>query len=367
MNHRLLTACLTLMLGVFMFTGCAQRVDERQALYVACRDGMHILVYHIDRETGALDEAQRLEVPGRVGPIALTPDGKALYAALNNPARLLPTTRDTKSGTLTLLEPTDVPAFPTYLDIDATGKFALTASYGAGEVHTHAIRDDRTIRPAPLHVIKTERTAHACLIDPANRFVYIPHTTPNAVYQFRFNDTDGSLEPIQPFIVRGGGKPDAPAGPRHYVYHPTLDVVYFVNELDSSVSAYAWDRKGTGTLARFESQSTLPPGFREKNTCADIHITPDGRFLYASNRGHDSIAAYKLNKEGQMTLIDYFKTEARPREFAIDLNGQYLYAAGMNADKLAAYAIDKRTGRLNRIGTYQTPAVPIWVEAVELD
>ncbi|MGB0767457.1 MAG: lactonase family protein, partial [Phycisphaeraceae bacterium] len=157
-----------------------------------------------------------------------------------------------------------------------------------------------------------------------------------------------------------------PAGPRHYAYHPTLGIVYMVNELDSSVSAYQWNRQ-TGTLQRFQSLTTLPADFAERNTCADIHVTPNGKFLYASNRGHDSIAAYKLDDQGLMTFIDRFDTEAKPREFAIDLNGQYLYAAGLDSHKLAAYAIDANTGRLTRIGTYDTPEGPIWVEAVELE
>ena len=339
---------------------------QRQALYLSCKDGKQLVVYNVDPETGQLKEIQSLELPGEPGPITLTDDGQHLYAALRNPSRVVPMSRDTTTGQVALLTPTTVPDFPTYLDIDATGKFAITASYGPGKVHTFAINADASLIEAPVQTTETEKTAHACLIDPSNRFVYIPHTTPNAIYQFRFDQDTGKLSPIQPIIVKGGGKPNQPAGPRHYTYHPTLDIVYVVNELDSSVSAYSWDKQG-GALTRFQSLTTLPANFSERNTCADIHITPNGKFLYASNRGHNSIAAYKIDKEGLISFIDWFETEPIPREFAIDNNGQYLYSAGLRSHKLAAYAIDQNTGRLSRIGNYDTPEGPIWVEVVELD
>lgn len=356
-----------LMLAAMVLPACESvEPAKRQALYLTCKDGKALLVYHIEPATGQLKEVQRLALPGQPGPIALTDDGQHMYAALRGPNRILPMTRDTTTGELDLLEPTPVPDFPTYLDIDATGRFAIAASYGPGTVHTFAINEDRTIANDPIQRTQTERSAHACLIDPSNRFVYIPHTIPNSIYQFRFDDTTGKLSPIQPIVVKGGGKPNNPAGPRHYVYHPTLDIVYMVNELDSSVSAYQWDAK-QGGLTRFQSLTTLPANFTQRNTCADIHVTPNGKFLYASNRGHDSIAAYKLDEDGLMTFIDWFKTEPVPREFAIDLKGQYLYSAGLKSHKLAAYAIDANTGRLSRIGNYDTPEGPIWVEVVQLD
>lgn len=365
---RLVSLLLLCLLPMVALLPACKSVEPptRQALYLACKEGKSLLVYNIDPATGQLKETQRLELPGEPGPLALTDDGKHLYAALNKPARIVPLTRDTTTGLVALLQPTPVPDFPTYLDIDATGKYAIAASYGPGTVRTFAINDDATIQEEPVQTTKTDRTAHASLIDPSNQFVYIPHTTPNAIYQFRFDQNTGKIAPLQPIVVKGGGKPNQPAGPRHYTYHPSLGIVYVVNELDSSVSAYQWDRL-KGGLTRFQSMTTLPANFNGSNTCADIHLTPDGRFLYASNRGHDSIAAYKLDQEGLMTFIDWFETEPVPREFAIDTKGQYLYSAGLKSHKLAAYAIDSKTGRLSRIGNYDTPQGPIWVEVVELD
>ena len=357
----LVLICCTLMLGA-----CKSAGPARQVLYLSCNQGQQLRVYRIDGDTGRLTEVQSLALPGQGGPLALAPDGKALYATLGNPPQLMPMTRDTATGELAMLQPTPTPTLPTYLDIDATGRFALTASYGAGQVHSFAVRDDRTIDPTPILTVNTAKNAHACLIDPSNRFVYVPHTGPNAIYQFRFDEKTGKITPNQPVVVLGGGPPDNPQGPRHYAYHPRLPVVYFVNELDSSVSAYAWDKK-TGVIQRFQSLSTLPGRWDGRNTCADVHVTPDGRFLYASNRGHDSIAAYRLDGEGHMTLIDFFPTQTTPRSFAIDLTGRYLYAAGLRADKLDAFSIDPLNGRLIRIATYDTPQGPAWVEPAALD
>lgn len=361
-----ITMPLLLCLLTLLLPACTSAESvQRQVLYLTCKEGRQLLVYHIEPDTGQLKEVQRLDMPGEPGPIAVTHSGRHLYIALRNPTRIVPLSRDTTTGQVALRQATGVPDFPTYLDIDATGRYAISASYGPGTVHTFAILPDATISTTPIQTTETQKTAHASLIDPSNRFVYIPHTTPNAIYQFRFDEKTGKLDPVQPIIVKGGGKPNQPAGPRHYTYHPTLDIVYVVNELDSSVSAYQWNLQ-TGALTRFQSLTTLPGNFSAWNTCADIHITPDGRFLYASNRGHNSIAAYKIDEEGLMSFIDWFETEPIPREFAIDQKGQYLYSAGLKSHKLAAYAIDSNTGRLSRIGNYDTPEGPIWVEVVEL-
>ncbi|MGB0768218.1 MAG: lactonase family protein, partial [Phycisphaeraceae bacterium] len=176
-----------LLVALLFAVGCAATPTQRQSLYVSCRGGERVIVYEIDRETGALAEVQRVKLPGQPGPIALTEDGNHLYAALRSPSRVLPMTRDTKTGELALLEPTNVPAFPTYLDIDANANYALTANYSKGIVHSFRLNDDRTLAPNPIQATETDKTAHACLIDPSNRFVYIPHTIPNAIYQFRFD------------------------------------------------------------------------------------------------------------------------------------------------------------------------------------
>lgn len=371
MPHRLPTFSffvITALLTLLPLVGC--KAATGQNLYVSTAKGQALQVYDVAGDTGELTLVEAVTLDGPGGPIAMSPDNTTLYIAINDPPRIAAYQRETKLGTLTHLGTTPIPARAVYLDIDATGRFAITASYGEGQVNTFAIQADRTLIEKPAHSVKTTNHAHACLIDPTNTWVFIPHTGPNAIYQFVFDERSGRLLPNRPPVVAGGTsgvEASNPQGPRHYTYHPTLPVVYVVNELDSSVAAYQLDQR-KGTLERFQSLPTLPADFKERNTCADIHVTPNGRFLYASNRGHDSIAAYEIHPEsGMMRFIGRYETEPVPREFEIDLTGRYLFSAGQRSGKLAAYTINPDTGALTRIGTYDTPENPLWVTAVPKD
>jgi 6-phosphogluconolactonase len=147
------------------------------------------------------------------------------------------------------------------------------------------------------------------------------------------------------------------------VFHPTLPLVYCDNERGSSVTAYAFDEK-TGTLTPGRTVSTLPADFTGNNTCADIALTPDARFLYASNRGHDSLAGFMVDeKTGALTPIGQFATEKTPRSFSIDPAGRFVYAAGQGSGKLAAYRLDAKSGALERFDTYEVGKEPAWVQA----
>ena len=368
MHCKHLTHLLATIITLFTFvalTGCADKPITRQSVYVSCAAGRALMVYEMDSATGDVTQVQKLDLPGRGGALALSPDETTLYAVLHEPPAIVALARDPNTGTLTAAEPVPVHAKPAYIDIDATGNYSITASYSEASVQTFAINDDRSIDPTPVQKTLTAPTAHACLIDPTNRFVYVPHVRPNDIYQFRFQDHNGKLEPVGTIALRGAGTPAQPAGPRHYAYHPTLDTVYFVNELGSSVSGYLMDQK-TGELQRFQTLSALPPNWRGRNTGADIHITPDGRFLYASMRGHNTITGFEIDRYGQLTLIDYFKADEVPRAFAIDLNGKYLFAAGLRTHTLTQYAIHPETGRLSRLNTYDTPDNPRWVTTAGL-
>jgi 6-phosphogluconolactonase len=156
------------------------------------------------------------------------------------------------------------------------------------------------------------------------------------------------------------------AGPRHFFFHPTLSVVYFVNEKNSSVTAYRLNSE-TGKLETLQSISTLPDTFAERasNTCADIEITPCGRFLYASNRGHDSLAGYAVDPEsGRLTMLGTFATEQTPRSFNIHPNGRFLLSAGQGNGRLATYRIDNDSGKLIPLETFEVGPDPAWIQVV---
>ncbi len=155
-------------------------------------------------------------------------------------------------------------------------------------------------------------------------------------------------------------------GPRHYCFHPTLDLVYFSNEQGCSVTGYRLD-PASGTLSAAQTISTLPDGYSARNTCSQIHLTPSGRFLYVGNRGHNSIAGFAVDPaSGRLTAIGRVPTEAVPSAFSLDPAGHFVFAAGTASGRLASYRIDQETGALTPLTTYAVGQRPGAVLAARL-
>jgi 6-phosphogluconolactonase len=181
------------------------------------------------------------------------------------------------------------------------------------------------------------------------------------IFQFAFDAANGRLTantPAKLLTPKG-------TGPRHLVFHPSRPVAYVANEQGGSVTSYQFDAKA-GTLQPLQTVSTLPADFRGTNACAEIRVHPSGKFLYVSNRGHDSIACFALDGQGKVAALGQEPTEKTPRSFDLDPSGKYLLAAGESSGKLAAYRVDGTSGRLTRQETYEVGRMPWWVLAVEL-
>jgi 6-phosphogluconolactonase len=160
--------------------------------------------------------------------------------------------------------------------------------------------------------------------------------------------------------------PEQPVGPRHFCFHPSKDVVYFSNEQGCSVTAYRFDASA-GTLTALQTVSTLPEGYTGQNSCSQIQIAPSGKFLYAPNRGHNSIAGFAVDAAtGLLTAIGQAPSEPVPRAFSLDPEGKFLYAAGLESGRLAAYRIDGETGVLHPLKTYPVGTRPMWVMIISL-
>jgi 6-phosphogluconolactonase len=250
---------------------------------------------------------------------------------------------------------------PAHLATDATGRFLFAAYYVDGKVTVHAIGADGRPSDKPVQSIPTADKAHAIVPDPSNRFVFVPHTGANAIFQFTFDATTGRLTANHPAKVETPKK----TGPRHLTFHPSKPIAYVANEQGSSVTAYDLDAKA-GTLSPRQTLSTLPKEWQGVNACAELKVHPSGRFLYVSNRGHDSIAGFTLDDDGKMTTLGQTPTEKTPRSFDIDPSGQFLYAAGEGSGKLATHQIDAKTGALNLVKTREVGKTPWWVLAVEI-
>jgi 6-phosphogluconolactonase len=195
--------------------------------------------------------------------------------------------------------------------------------------------------------------------DPSNKFAFVPHIAgngPNAIFQFRFDENTGHLTPNSPFKV----EPTEHLGPRHFCFHPTQNILYFSNEQGSSVTGYRLDTSA-GTLSALQTITTLPAGYAERNTCSQIQITPSGKFLYAPNRGHNSIACFGIDGSGRLTALGPVATEAVPSAFSLDPEGHFLFAAGSASDRLASYRVNSDTGALTPLGMYAVGKRPMWV------
>ena len=214
-------------------------------------------------------------------------------------------------------------------------------------------------------MLDTATGAHSIQTDPSNRFVFVPHIAgrgPNAIFQFRFDERSGELTPNDP----ASASPEAEDGPRHFRFHPDKDLVYTSNEQGGSVTAWAFDRD-SGTLAPVQTVSTLPADYDGRNSCSQIQITASGRFLYAPNRGHNSVASFAVDETtGRLTATGRVATEPVPRAFGLDPSGSFLFVAGLESGRLASYRVDGERGTLTPLETYALGETPMWVLATTL-
>lgn len=262
---------------------------------------------------------------------------------------------DQHTGELRLLnQQPSLGGAPCYVVVDQAGRFVLVANYVGGNVAVLPVRSDGSLGEATDvkqdlgSSINAERQegphAHCIVLDPANRFAYACDLGTDKIMIFRFDARRGKLIPNgRPWVQVKPG-----AGPRHLTFHPSGKYAYVLSELHATVTAFAHDQV-QGNLKEVQTVPTLPKDFTGANTSADIHVSPDGRFLYCSNRGHDSIAAFKIDpRNGKLTFIAHESTGGKtPRNFAIDPTGAFLLAANQNSDNIVTFRLDPKTGRLS--------------------
>ncbi len=334
-------------------------------LYVTLSEEDKISTYSMDPDSGDLELLRRLDVRGRPAPLAVDPDKRFMYVGRRDLNQIDSYGIDGGSGGLTLLGTAQLDSDPCYMSTDRTGDYLLSAYYNAGRAAVHAIGTDGTVQTPPIEWRATATGAHCMQTDPTNSYVFLPHIAggngPNEIFQFRFDSGSGRLSENSPFKLT----PEPEMGPRHYCFHPSLDVVYFSNEQGCSVTAYDLDKE-RGTLTPIHTVPTLPDGYSGRNSCAQIHITPSGRFLYAPNRGHNSIACFAVDPStGRLERTAVVEAEPVPRAFGIDPTGTFLYSAGLESGRLAAYRI-REDGVLDLMRTHDVGRGPMWVLLLEL-
>jgi len=346
-------------------------------MYVSLQDADKILVFTMDAETGELMPKAEVPVTGGPSGLAISPDRQVLYVGRRRSNEISSLRIDQDTGGLTQSGTVSLEADPTFLSTDRKGRYLLSAYYQGAHVAVHPIGDDGAVGAPPIEWLATATGAHAIQTDPSNRFAFVPHIArlndnvlqpvreaygPNAIFQFRFDQNTGHLTPNSPLRV----EPEGRLGPRHYCFHPNLDILYTSNEQGCSVTGYRLDTR-TGTLSAFQTITTLPAGYTGRNTCSQIQISSSGKFLYTPNRGHNSIAGFSVDAAtGRLTVIGQEPTEAVPSAFSLDPEGNFLFAAGSESGRLASYRINGDTGKLTSLKTYSVGKRPMWVLITEL-
>ena len=329
-------------------------------MYVAMQRDDKILVFTMDSESGKLTQKDEVPVIGAPNSLAISPDRKVIYVGHRESSELSSWRIDQGTGGLTQSGKLTLEEAATYLATDRRGRFVLSAYYGGAHAAVHPVGDDGSVGGPPIEWLETAHGAHAMQTDPTNRFAFVPHIAgqgANAIYQFRFDENTGHITPNSPPRV----EPDEQLGPRHFCFHPTQDILYFSNEQGSSVTGYHLDTS-QGTLSAFQTITTLPAAYTERNTCSQIQMSPSGKFLYAPNRGHNSIAGFSVDaSSGRLTAIGHAPTDAVPSSFSLDPQGKFLFAAGQQTGRLVAFRINGDTGELTPVETYEVGNWPVWV------
>ncbi len=337
-------------------------------LYVGSSDSQDITVLSLDPKSGALTPVATTDVPGpekRGGslPLAVSPDKKFLFAGLRSePFTVATFAIDPKTGKLTHTGSGPLEGSMAYIATDKTGKYLLAASFPAHKVTVSPI-GAKGVVGATQQTVATDPNAHAIVTDSSNKYVFHTSLGGDAIYQQKFDAKTGKLSPNEPATVKTAAK----AGPRHFVFSPNNKFVYLLNELDATVYVFPYDA-AKGTLKKeVQTVSAMPKGSSVKPWAADIHITPNGKFLYASERTSSTLAGYSVDPaKGTLTPIDSFPTEKQPRAFAIDPTSKYLFAVGELSHSLTTYAIDPKTGKLTKLKELPTGKKPNWIEIVTL-
>ena len=331
-----------------------------------------IYVYRMDRGTGKLTRFSSIK---SVNPSFLTIDRSKRYLyAVNEVGEFAGTPGggvsafeiDPATGNLRLLNQQSTKgADPCHLSVDSGKRALLVANYTGGSVTVLPVRTDGTLGMA-MDVTQHEGSgpkeqqkgphAHCIILDRRERHALAADLGIDKVIIYRFDRVTGKLSPAkQPVAELTAG-----AGPRHLTLHPSGKYLYVINELDSTMASFKYNETN-GTLTLIETVSTLPSDFTGASYCADVHVSASGKFLYGSNRGHDSIVVFEIDpRTGKLTLVEHVSTGGKwPRNFTIDPTGAFLLVANQRTDNVVIFSIDARTGRLTATGHTEEIPSPV--------
>jgi 6-phosphogluconolactonase len=354
-------------------------------VYVSNAEDGDIGMYSLQAD-GSLLPGLRFKAAKLVMPMAVSPDKRFLIAAVRSkPYHAYSYSIDKSSGALNLVGTGTLAESYPYISLDRTGRFLLGASYGGNQVGANPVGTDGKVGE-PIQVIPTARNAHSIRIDNTNHFVFVPHLGTDQVFQFVFDEKNGRLTANTPPVLQL----KQGTGPRHIIVSSDNRFLYLLSELTGTVTTLSLD-PNSGTLKEIDSVSALPPDSKlvpgvprgavgtpganqaPRNTdndiwASDLHLTPNGHFLYAAERTSSTLAAFRVDAaSGKLTYVGSTPTEKQPRGFNIDPSGRFVVVSGELSDTISSYAIDAATGSLKPIGRYPTGKGANWVEIVAFD
>ena len=370
MAKKLFLLPLLLVIGVFMSSGIQKAAGDEALVFVSAfaageKGAIHAYKLKLD---GKPDDA-RMELVERTTDVehpfflALSPDRKFLYSIHakkfggDDDEEVAAYSIVGRTGQLKLLNrQSALGSAACYLDVDPTGKAVVVANYSTGSVASFPVREDGSLDKAASFVqhkgsgVNPDRQegphAHCFVFSPDGRFAYAADLGLDQVLAYQLDAKTAKLSSNrQPFVRTPPG-----AGPRHLTFHPNGRHVYVINEFANSVTVFDYDAK-SGVLIEQQTISTLPADFDGTSYCADLKITPNGRFLYGTNRGHDSIAAYRIDDKGRLALLNIKPSRGKsPQNLAITAGGELLLCANMGGNNLALFQINPQSGKLSQAG-----------------
>lgn len=369
--------------GAFAFNAASAQ-KSTEILYVGTFFGtgsQGIYVFTFDRAKGKLTWVQTVQTLESPTFLEIHPSGRFLYAVNRGPVEEMQNSGsvssfriDPKTGKLTLLN--QRPSYghgPCHISIDHTGKWAFISNYNEGNFVVMPIFDDGLLgsssdaRRHLEHSVNPERQerphVHSSIVSPDNRFVIVSDLGTDRIHSYKLDISDGSIEDAQvPYLSVKPG-----CGPRHFAFHPNGRYAYSAEELTSTVGVMDYD-KVTGTLTmRADSVVSLPDGFKGTNLAADIHVHPNGKFLYLSNRGHNAIAIFSIDSSGMIKLVGEQDTKGKiPRNFMIDLKGEYALVANQDSNTIIVFRVDQKTGKLQYVSTAKGVPSPVCLKMLSL-
>jgi 6-phosphogluconolactonase len=365
---------LFLMVGAVVSSSTSSAQSNNSLVFISAftageKGAIH--AYNLDLRTGQLKLAHRNTDVENPFFMALSPDGKFLYSIHaksfggKENEEVAAYQVEGRTGQLKLLNrQSAMGSASCYLDIDATSKTVVVANYSTGSVASLPVAQDGSLGKAASFVQHSGSSvdparqkapyAHCIVVSPDNRFAYAADLGIDQILGYRLDAETSKLSPNrQPFVRTPSG-----AGPRHLTFHPNGKHLYAINELKNSVTLFD-DLPESGMLIEQQTISTLPEDFDGTSHCADLKITPDGRFLYGTNRGHDSIAAYNIGDDGRLKLIGIQPSLGNgPQNLAITSDGKLLLCANMPGNNVAVFRIDRESGVLKSVGEQVSMPMP---------